>query len=159
MKNILKMGPVFIIMAALLWSVDGILRRALYSLPSATIVFYEHFLGAIILLPVFAKNIKDLTKMKKREWLAITLVSIFSGALGTIFYTTALGMVQYIQFSVVVLLQQLQPIWAILGIISAYLISFKDLTFNLSTGSGTITAAVLALGAGFVWAVSTSFSK
>jgi drug/metabolite transporter (DMT)-like permease len=39
---------------------------------------------------------------------------LFSGALGTIFYTAALGKVQYVQFSVVVLLQQLQPIWAIL---------------------------------------------
>lgn len=179
MKNILKIGPVFIIIAALLWSFDGILRRALYSLPSATIVFYEHFLGAIILLPIFAKNIKELTKMKKREWVAIIIVSILSGALGTIFYTTALGMVQYIQFSVVVLLQQLQPIWAILGaaiilkekltgdflkwavlgVISAYLISFKDLSINLSTGGGTVVAAILALMAGFVWAISTSFSK
>jgi len=53
--------------------------------------------------------------MSKKEWLAIALVSLFSGALGTIFYTSALGKVNYIQFSVVVLLQQLQPIWAILA--------------------------------------------
>lgn len=117
--------------------------------------------------------------MTRKEWVSILIVSFFSGALGTIFYTQALGMVQYIQFSVVVLLQQLQPIWAIgaaaillrekisrdflkwalLGIVAAYLISFRDLQVNLTTGSGTAIAAALALAAGFVWAVSTSFSK
>lgn len=179
MKNILKIGPVFIILAALLWSLDGILRRTLYSLPPATIVFYEHFLGAIILLPIFVRHFHELGKMTRKEWKAIILVSLFSGALGTIFYTAALGMVQYIQFSVVVLLQQLQPIWAILGaaiilkeklskdflkwavlgIAAAYLISFRDLKVNFVTGSSTMIAAVLAVSAGFVWAISTSFSK
>ena len=179
MKKILVKGPLFIIIAALLWSFDALLRRSLYTLPSSVIVFYEHLLGAIILLPLLARYIKEAKKMNRREWLSILVVSLFSGALGTIFYTKALGMVQYIQFSVVVLLQQLQPIWAIaaaaiilkekisgkfikwaiLGIIAAYLISFRDLKINFVSGSGQITAAVLALMAGFVWAVSTSFSK
>ena len=117
--------------------------------------------------------------MSKKEWIAIILVSLFSGALGTIFYTAALGKVQYIQFSVVVLLQQLQPIWAILAaaiilkerltknfliwailaIIAAYLITFKDLRINITAGNETVIAALLAISAGFVWAVSTSFSK
>ncbi len=179
MQKIKQTGPVFIIIAALLWSFDGILRRSLYTLPPAVIVFFEHLLGAIILLPIFFKFISELKKMGKKEWLAVVIVSLFSGALGTIFYTAALGMVQYIQFSVVVLLQQLQPIWAILGaavilkekvtrdfvkwallgIIAAYLISFRDLRVNLVSGQGQIIAAMLAILAGFVWAVSTSFSK
>lgn len=179
MKSLLKSGPIFIIIAALLWSFDGILRRSLYSLPPAVIVFYEHLLGAIILLPVFLKFFSELKRMKRKEWISIIIVSLFSGALGTIFYTQALGMVQYIQFSVVVLLQQLQPVWAILAasillkekitknftkwaiiaIIAAYLITFRDLRVNITENTGTLIAATLALGAGFVWAVSTSFSK
>lgn len=179
MKNIFNKGPLFIILAALLWSFDGILRRSLYTLPPAVIVFYEHILGAIILTPVLISKFAEVKKLNRREWLSILLVALFSGALGTIFYTQALGLVQYIQFSVVVLLQQLQPIWAILaaglllkekitsgflkwavlGIISAYLITFKDLRLNFVSSSGQIYAALLALGAGFVWAVSTSFSK
>ncbi|OGE32723.1 hypothetical protein A3D83_04120, partial [Candidatus Daviesbacteria bacterium RIFCSPHIGHO2_02_FULL_41_10] len=102
-----------------------------------------------------------------------------SGALGTIFYTAALGKVNYIQFSVVVLLQQLQPIWAILAaaillkekitrnfliwaviaLISAYFITFKDLRINLETGSGTLIAGLLAISAGFLWGSSTAISK
>lgn len=179
MKKILSTGPIFIIIAALLWSFDGILRRSLYSLPPAVIVFYEHLLGAIILLPVFIKFFSELRKMRRKEWGSIMIVALFSGALGTIFYTKALGMVQYIQFSVVVLLQQLQPIWAILAasillkekitqdfakwavvaIIAAYLITFRDLRVNITENTGTLIAALLALSAGFVWAVSTSFSK
>lgn len=178
-KKIFSYGPLFIVIAALFWSFDGILRRSLYSLPSTVVVFYEHLLGAIILLPMFIKFRSDLKKMNRKEWIAIILVSLFSGALGTIFYTSALSMVNYIQFSVVVLLQQLQPVWAILaarillkeklskdflpyailGIIAAYLITFKDLRINFVSGKETIIAAILALSAGFVWAVSTSFSK
>lgn len=174
------MGPLLIVCAALLWSADGLLRQSLYSLPAAVIVFWEHVLGVGILYMLFFSRIgPDLRQMKKKEWIAITLVALFSGALGTIFYTMALGRVQYIQFSVVALLQQLQPIWAIgaahlllkervsrgflfwagLAIVSSYLITFRDLSINMSWNNPTLIAALLALGAGFVWAVSTSFSK
>lgn len=180
MKKILAFGPLFVIVAALLWSFDGVLRISLYSLPPSVIVFYEHLLGAIVLLFLSFKWIKDLKKMTRKEWIAISLVSLFSGALGTILYTTALGKIQYTQYSVVVLLQQqLQPIWAIgmaaillkekitkrflmwaaVALIAAYFISFKDLRVNLSTGSETVTAALLALSAGFLWGTSTAISK
>lgn len=178
-RKILGIGPVFIIIAALLWSMDGILRRSLYSLPPEVVVFYEHILGAIILLPLFIPRLKELKTMTRKEWISIGLVSLFSGALGTIFYTAALGMVAYIQFSVVVLLQQLQPIWAIaaaalllkekltgsflkwaaVAIIAAYFVTFRDLHLNLTPGNPTLIAALLALAAGMMWAVSTSFSK
>lgn len=179
MKKLLKIGPIFIIIAALLWSFDGILRRSLYALPPAVIVFYEHLLGAGVMLFFFKKWVKDLPKMTRREWLGIAAVALFSGALGTIFYTAALGKINYVQFSVVVLLQQTQPIWAILAAAlivkekitksfiayallalgAAYLISFKNLTPNLSTGDGTVIAALLALSAGMLWGSSTALSK
>lgn len=179
MEKLKNFGPLFVIIAVLLWSFDGILRRGLYSLPPSTVVFYEHLLGAVVLLLLFGKWSPDLSKMTKKEWVAIIIVSLFSGALGTIFYTAALGQVNYIQYSVVVLLQQLQPIWAIsaaaillrekitknfifwaaLALASAYLITFKDLRINFETGSGTIIAAILALSAGFMWGSSTAISK
>ncbi len=180
MKKLATFGPLFVIIAALLWSADGLLRIGLYSLPPAVIVFYEHLLGAIVLLFFIPIWIKDLKKMRKKEWTAIAVVALFSGALGTILYTAALGLVQYSQFSVVVLLQQqLQPIWAIgtaalllrervtkkfilwaiVALIAAYFISFKDLQVNLATGSGTVMAAFFALSAGFMWGSSTAISK
>jgi drug/metabolite transporter (DMT)-like permease len=180
MKKILGFGPLFVVIAALLWSFDGLLRISLYTLPPSVIVFYEHILGFIILLPLSIRWIKDLKKMTRREWIAISVVALFSGALGTIFYTTALSLIHYTQYSVVVLLQQqLQPIWAIaaaaillkekitrrfiayavLALVAAYFITFKDLQVNFITGGGTILAALLALGAGFMWGTSTAISK
>lgn len=180
MKKLLAFGPLFIIIAALLWSFDGILRITLYSLPPAVIVFYEHLLGFGVLLFLGWKWIPDLKKMSKKEWIAICIVALFSGALGTIFYTTALQQIQYTQYSVVVLLQQqFQPIWAILAaaivlkekltkrflfwaavaLFAAYFITFKDMRVNLATGSGTALAGILSLSAGVMWGSSTAISK
>lgn len=180
MDKIKKIGPIFIIIASLLWSLDGILRRSLYSLPPATIVFFEHALGLLIMTPFFIMPaIKEMKHLSKKEWIAILVVSLFSGALGTIFYTSALTQVNYIQFSVVVLLQQLQPIWAIsmaalllkekiskrfiiwaiLAIVASYFVTFKDLRVNITPGNGTLIAALLALLAGVMWGSTTSFSK
>lgn len=179
MGKIRQFGPLFIIIAALLWSFDGVLRRSLYALPPAVIVFYEHVLGAVVLLFLIKKWFPDIKKMRKKEWVAIGIVALFSGALGTIFYTQALGKINYIQFSVVVLLQQLQPIWAILAarillkepltkrflfwaglaLVAAYLITFKNLSVNLATGQGTAIAGLLALSAGVMWGSTTAVSK
>lgn len=180
MKKILAFGPLFIIITALLWSFDGLLRISLYSLPPAVIVFYEHFLGAIILLLMSFKWFGDLKKMTKKEWLAIGVVSLFSGALGTILYTAALQQINYSSYSVVVLLQQqLQPIWAIataaillkekitkkfvwwalLALGAAYLITFPNLQVNFATGRGTLLAGLFAILAGLMWGSSTAFSK
>ncbi len=178
-QKIKKYGPFFIVTAALLWSLDGILRISLYSLPPTVVVFYEHLLGAIILLCLFPRWIGDLKKMTKKEWTAITLVALFSGALGTIFYTAALGQVQYIQYSVVVLLQQqLQPIWAVLAatlllkekltkrfliwgavaLVAVYFVTFKDMTVNIGS-TGTLIGGAFALLAGIMWGTSTAISK
>src|SRR5579859_3423314 len=114
MKKLLAFGPLFVVVASLLWSFDDLLRRSLYSLPPTVVVFYEHLIGAGILLFLTPFWVKDIKKMRRKEWIAVVLETIFAGVLGTVLYTAALGKIFYIQFSVVVLLQQLQPIWAIL---------------------------------------------
>lgn len=179
MKKILAFGPLFIILASLLWSFDALLRVSLYSLPPAVVVFYEHLFGLLIILFFIPLWIKDLKKMTKKDWIVITLIGLFAGTLGTIFYTAALGMVKFIPYSVVVLLQQLEPIfailvasillkekitrrfllWAGLALVAAYLISFRDLTINLATGQGTIVAALFAVSAAAMWGVGTSLGR
>lgn len=171
-------GPILIIIAALLWAFDGLIRQHLYSLPPITIIFFEHLFGLIILFPFIYKYLFK-TKLGKREWWLIVLISILSGLLGTLWFTTALVKVNFISISVVFLLQKLQPIfaitsariflkekldsryikWALLAIISAYFVTFKNGIVNLQTGEGTIIAALYALGAAFAWGTSTTFSK
>lgn len=179
MNKLKSYGPLFVIVAALLWSFDGILRRNLYSLPPSVVVFYEHLLGALLLIPFFRFWTHDLKQLSRKQWIAIAVVALFSGALGTIFYTAALGKVNYIQYSIVVLLQQLQPIWAIgtaalllkervtkrfliwafLALIAAYFITFKNLSVSLTQNAETAIAGLLALGAGLLWGSSTAISK
>lgn len=172
-------GAFFVSLAALIWSFDGVLRRSLYTLPPQLVVFYEHLFGSIILLFYLPKILPEIRKMTRREWIAISVVALVSGLLGTMFYTAALGKVQYIQFSVVVLLQQLQPVWAIaaaaiilkekitkqfllwalLALVAAYLITFQNLTVNVIANMDTTVAGLLALLAGLFWGSSTAISK
>jgi drug/metabolite transporter, DME family len=174
-----KYGSAAVVVAALLWSVDGLLRRHLYSLPAPVIVFWEHAFGFILLLPIIAWSWRAFKKLTRRQWLAIAGVSLLSGAVGTILYTAALGRIQYIPFSVVILLQQLNPIFAIaasalllrepltrrfvslsiVALVAAYFATFPDITINFSTGKGTTIAALFAVGAAASWGISTAFSK
>ncbi|MEX2091007.1 MAG: DMT family transporter [Candidatus Paceibacterota bacterium] len=171
-------GPMLIITAALLWAFDGVIRRYLYELPPITIIFFEHLIGLVILLPFVYKHIFK-TNFTKSEWGLLVLIAVLSGLLGTLWFTTALLKVHFISFSVVFLLQKLQPIfaittaniflkekfergyvrWAILALLSAYFVTFKNGVVNLETGEGTVIAALYALGAAFAWGSSTTFSK
>ncbi len=171
-------GPVFIIIAALLWAFDGLIRQHLFSLPPITIIFFEHLIGLIILFPFVAKYVFK-AKLERKEWGLVLLVSVLSGLLGTMWFTAALGKVHFISLSVVFLLQKLQPIfaistaviflkeklhkeyltWALLALVSAYFVTFKNGVVNLSTGEGTVIAALYALGAALAWGSSTTFSK
>ncbi|OGL36360.1 hypothetical protein A3F05_01250 [Candidatus Saccharibacteria bacterium RIFCSPHIGHO2_12_FULL_47_17] len=177
--NYIKFAPLLVIAASLLWSLDGLLRRHLYSLPPSVIVFWEHIFGFVLLLPIIIATFKAFKKLTKKQWLSIGLVSFLSGAVGTIAYTAALGRVNYISFSVVVLLQQLNPIFAIaaaaallrerlnkrfiilsvIALAAAYVVTFPSLTVNFSTGTGTAVAALFAIGAAASWGVSTAFSR
>jgi len=171
-------GPVLIIFAALLWAFDGLIRQHLYVLPPITIIFFEHLIGFILLSPFVYKLVLE-AKLSKRDWWLTVFIAGLSGVLGTIWFTTALGKVQYITISVVFLLQKLQPIfaittasiflkekldkryikWALLAVVSAYFVTFANGHVNLTTGTGTAIATLYALGAAFAWGSSTTFSK
>ncbi len=171
-------GPMFIVLAALLWGFDGVLRRSLFSLPPSIIVFYEHLIGAVIIAP-FALPLLKGQKISRKEWMALAWVSFLSGVVGTLFFTAALVKVHFISISVVFLLQKLQPIfaigtamivlkervtsrfiaWASLALVAAYFVTFPNGRVDISTGAGTAIAALLAVGAAFAWGSSTAFSR
>lgn len=176
--SILPVPALFIIAAACLWAVDGVVRRSLFTLLPLVIVFYEHLIGSVLLLPLAMKQlIKE--KLDRKSLILILIVSVWSGLLGTLWFTTALSKVQFIPFSVVFLLQKLQPLfattaavlilkekiqryylaWASLAFAAAYFVTFPNGLVNLQTGTGTIEAALYALGAAFCWGTATVFSK
>lgn len=171
-------GPLLIFIAAILWALDGILRRFLYDLPPITIVFLEHLIGLIIISPFLFRAWKK-EKLSKKEWWVMALIALMSGVLGTLFFTTALLKVNFIQFSVVLLLQKLQPlfaiftawfllkerptknyaIWAILAIASGFFVTFPNGIVNFGEGGAYISAAIFAVLAATMWGSSTAFSR
>lgn len=180
MKKLKLYAPLFIIAAAFLWALDGIvLRPALYVLPVALVVFIEHALAFAIMLPFFIKEFREVKKLKQADWGAFLWVAIFGGVLGTMFITKSLFYVHFVNLSIVVLIQKLQPIfalslaalilkeklpkkfwrWAVVAMVATYFVAFADFVPNFATGDKTVWAALFALGAAFAWGSSTVFSK
>lgn len=171
-------GPLLIFIAAILWGLDGVLRRSLYTLPPISIVFFEHLIGLILIAP-FLIRAWQREKLEKKEWAALSVVALFSGVLGTLFFTAALLKVNFIPFSVVFLIQKLQPIfalamadfvlkervsqkylsWAALALAAGYFVTFPMGQVNFTEGGAHVSAAIFALLAAICWGSSTALSR
>lgn len=174
------LSSIFVIIAASLWAVDGIvLRPSLYSLPVTLVVFVESSIVAIILAPFFKKYFGVIRSLSPKDWLAFLGVALFGGAIGTMAITRALFYVDFVNLSIVVFIQKMQPIfaivlagiflkeklkreffiWAALAIVGAYIMTFGFNFPNLKTGDKTTIAALFALLAAFSFGSSTVLSK
>jgi drug/metabolite transporter (DMT)-like permease len=175
-----RYGPLFIVIAAFLWSLDGVIRvKSLYALAPLATVFWEHALGLAIIAPFFWTKRHEIQKLTPSDWRFILLISLFAGTLGTVFYTYALTQTNFANYSIVVLVQQTQPIWAIalarlvlreplrrnflayagFALVGVYLLTFPRLVPNFDTGSGTGIAGLLALCAAMSWGSATVWGK
>ncbi len=175
-----NLSPLFVIIAASLWGVDGIvLRPALFSLPVPLVVFVESTIVAILLSPYFIRHLPSLKFLKTKDWLAFFLLALFGGAIGTMAITKALFYVNFVNLSVVILLQKLQPVfaialasvflkeklsfrfifWAGIAIVGAYFMTFGTNLPDFSTGDKTTVAAIFSLLAALSFSASTVLSK
>ncbi len=175
-----RYAALFVIFAASLWGIDGIvLRPSLYTLPVPLVVFLETTIVAVILSPFFIRRLSELKKLKLKDWIAFLAVAVFGGAVGTMAITKALFYVGFVNLSIVVLIQKLQPVfaislaaillkerlsrtffsWALLAVAGAYLMIFGFSAPNLATGDKTVLASLYALIATVSFAMSTVFSK
>ncbi len=172
-------GPAAIVVAAFLWSLDALLRQSLFSLPSMFIVFAEHALGLMITLPWLIKFWPRIKQLDRKTWISIFWIAFFGGLLGTLAYTRALSYINYINFSVVVLLQKLQPIfaillarivlkerfggrfylWAFMALVGSYFVAFPQILPQWQDGGKNVWAGLLAVGAAFAWGSSTVMGK
>ncbi len=175
-----KFAPLFIIIAASLWGVDGIVfRPALYTLPVGLVVFIESAIVSILFLPVVYKFRNEIKQLSKSEILTFLGVAFFGGALGTMAITKALFYVNYVNLSIVILIQKFQPVfaislaaiilkeklskvfflWATLAIIGSYFLTFGFASPNFSLENKTLIAALFSLLAAFSFGFSTVLSK
>ena len=175
-----RLAPFFVILAASLWAVDGIvLRPVLYNLPVTLVVFVESVIVAVLLTPIMVKHFGTLKDLTYKDWLAFFGVALLGGAIGTMAITKALFYVNYVNLSIVILIQKLQPvfaltlagillkeklskgffIWAGFAIIGAYFMTFGLNLPELKAGDKTVLAAIFALIAAISFSSSTVLSK
>src|SRR3989338_5241361 len=84
------LGALAIMLAAFLWSLDGVfIRPKFYIFAAGLIVLLEHALGLIVLAPFIILSWPKIKLLKTKEWAAIGWVSFFGGALGTLMITQA----------------------------------------------------------------------
>lgn len=173
-------SSIFVIIAASLWAVDGIvLTPSLYSLPVTLVVFIESMVVALLLTPFFKKYFTQIKSLAPKDWLAFIGVALFGGAIGTMAITRALFYVDFVNLSIVVFIQKMQPIfaialagiflkekleprffiWAGVAIVGAYIMTFGFSFPNLDTGNKTTLAALFALLAAASFGSSTVLSK
>ena len=175
-----RFAPIFVVLAASLWGIDGIiLRPELYNLNVPIVVFVESLIVTLILTPIFYKNFNVLRELEVGDWIAFFGVAFLGGALGTMAITKALFYVNYVNLSIVILIQKLQPVFAIIlaalvlkerlgprfflwagfAITGAYLMTFGFNLPILTHGDKTLYAAGYALLAAFSFGSSTVLSK
>ncbi len=174
------LGALAICLSATLWGLDGVvLTPRLYNLDVLFVVFLVHAVPFLLMQPFLWPAYRTLARLPAREWLVLLLVALTGGTLGTFAIVRALFLVDFNQLSVVVLLQKLQPVFAILlaalllrerisgrfllraaaALVGAYLLTFGARLPDLATGSASTQAAAWAAVAAAAFGSATVLGK
>lgn len=167
-------GTWLVALGAALWGTDALLRAPLAgALPAASIVFWEHLIIVVVLVPSLPRAWRALTAMPVRSRLAMAVIGAGSSALATVLFTEALTLGDPITPLV---LQKIQPLVAAVGaawllgeqlrrgywayavpaLIGAWLLAFAD---PLDVRVRAVVAALLAAGAAVLWAAGTVLGR
>jgi drug/metabolite transporter (DMT)-like permease len=106
-------GTFFIMIACLTWALDTLIRYPLLEQGYSTlhIVLLEHITLAAITLPLIWRHRQVLSHLSLKAFLALFFIGGMGSAIGTLAFTEAF---HYLNPTVVILLQKLQPIIAVL---------------------------------------------
>src|SRR5205814_10583677 len=84
-------GPWLVGVGAALWGTESAWRIPLNQLFNAqVIVFWEHVLNLLMLLPLFISRLADLPRIDARTWGYLIFSGCAGSAVGTVFFTLAL---------------------------------------------------------------------
>jgi drug/metabolite transporter (DMT)-like permease len=175
-----NIGPFLIFCGAMLWATDAPFRVALLEhLSPQLLVFGEHLINVVLLLPLLFLRRREILRLPAADWGVLLFIGVAGSALATFMFTKAFA---YVNPSVAILLQKLQPfiaiclahvwlgerqgkkfwIWALLAIAGAYVLSFPDLVprvYEGETFNPNLAGSLLALGAAALWGAATVFGK
>ena len=173
-------GTIAISFSAILWGFDGVvLTPRLFNLDVSYVVMILHLIPFLLMNIFMFNQYGKLKLFVRQDFILFAMVALFGGTIGTMAIVKALFLVNFQQLSVVVLLQKLQPIfaiilagillkekikkpfiiWATVAIIASYFLTFGFSLPNISSDDNTIKAALFALLAAFSFGSSTVFPK
>jgi drug/metabolite transporter, DME family len=167
-------GAFLIAIAAALWGTDALLRKPLAeSTEAATIVFGEHLVLVLIMLPVIPAAFAAVLQAGPRYVAAAAAIGIGASAIATILFTQA-----FVHGDPVtpVVLQKVQPLFAVVGawfilgerprpkygwlllggVVGAWLIAFPS-PFEIHVDKAY--TALLAITAAALWAMGTVLGR
>src|SRR5437588_274099 len=106
-------GPWLVGLGAALWGTESAWRIPLNRLFDAqVIVFWEHILILLMLLPLLISKLTHLPRINARTWGYLIFYAFAGSAVGTIFFTLAL---KYGNPTVVNVILNIQPVISTLG--------------------------------------------
>lgn len=179
-KSSITAGVIAICFSAMLWGLDGIvLTPRLYNMNIGLVVFVLHVIPFLIMNTFLFREYRMLRVFSGKDLFLLFLVALSGGALGTMAIVRALFLVEFRDLTVVVLLQKMQPVfaivlaavflkekirkgfvlWAGLAILAGYFLTFGLRLPDFSTGSKTGLAAAYSLFAAFAFGSATVLGK
>lgn len=179
-KSSLIAGAAAICISSMLWGLDGIvLTPMLYNLNIGLVVFVLHALPFLIMNLFLYREYRLLKDFSRKDMLYIFLIALMGGAIGTMAIVRALFLVEFRDLTIVVLLQKMQPVfaislaaillgeklkknfilWASIAIVAGYFLTFGLHLPHLGTDSKTAMAAAYSLLAAFSFGSATVLSK
>jgi drug/metabolite transporter (DMT)-like permease len=181
------LGTLLVILACLLWGMDTLIRYPLVErgINPVTIVFYEHFILTILFSFNLIPNLKRIGELKIADVFSFLVIGGLGSAIATVAFTESF---QYLNPSLVILLQKFQPVvaiilasiilkeevqkqfvaWAFVSLIGGLLVSSPDIErfYSLMVSNfSAVTSDVAIKGYGLVgisilgWGAATVFGK
>lgn len=176
-KQATPLGIWWIALGAAMWGLDGVfIVTLLRYVTSSQIVWLEHVLLFFFAAPVLIWKRHELKNLNLGDWLAILFIAWGGSALASILFTAGFT---YGNPNVVLILQKLQPIFAVLlaawvlkermrkaywslllvALIGAYLLTFGMHVPTTDGGTPRLIGSLFAIGAAALWGGSTVMGK
>ncbi len=179
-----RFSVILVALAAMMWATDVFFRPTLLQhlsqdpmLASVQVVFSEHVLLTVLVLPILWLSRHEIARLDRRQWAAIIAIGVGASALATVFFTRSFAYGFFVQ---TLLLQKTQPlvaillarlwlretlprrawIWIPIAILGAYFIAIPDpLDPSRAWQSFHVAAAAFALVAAALWGGATVFGR
>lgn len=172
-----RYSVLFVVLGSILWGTDSLFRRPLsQELSPITIVYLEHAILSVVMLPVLVTSIYEIRQIRGPDWISLVFIAAGGSVAATSLFTYS---IKFGNPSVTVLLQKTQPIFAFLlarwllherpgrwfwhclatAVVGAYLVSTPDWRVGFSREAYHPLVILSALGAASLWGSSTVLGR